>query len=435
MKRIYCLIMLLIFMSSSMLMGAQMNLTKPDAVGGGLVGTRQDAAQIGSSGIGPGIEFFLKYNASPKIFVTTGLGISTIYDNILTWDNFKMTLLPNLEVKAAYKLSEGSKLLPFIFGGLCAFSHSTEVKGLGSTDPRFDGGVFVGGGIEYPINEEWTFHLTADYRYILLSDADEKPVFYVGKAGLSYTIPRGDRPMQREEMEYPLDDGEIASLDELFNGKNTDSVDEEEDALALLFEPEAAESATEETTYPDDEEGRVMQRIDNVKSNMNSKLNDVESLQERVAATEKAIADLSSAVAGEYTGYKKGSFGVENEEVFKQNYEIALQKFYAHKYQDAVQQFEQLLNTNPDHSLASNCQYWIGESYNAMGNYRQAIEYFSAVMRYKSSYKFDDALIMNGLCQIKLGNTDRAREQFQELMSRYPDSEYAPKAMRYLGRL
>ncbi len=435
MKRIYCLIVLLIFMSSDAVKASQMNLTRPDAVGGGLVGTRQDAAQIGSKGLGPGIEFFLKYNASPRVFITAGLGINSIYDRILTWENFKTTLLPNLEVKAAYKLSEGSKLLPFIFGGLCAFRHTTEIKGLGSTDPYFDGGIFVGGGIEYPINEEWTFHLTADYRYILSSDADEKPVYYVGKAGLSYTIPRGERPTQREEMEYPLDSGEVASLDELFNGKNTNSNDEEEDALALLFSPEASESATEETAYPDTEAGQVMQKIDNVKSNMNSKLNDLESLQERVAANEKAIADLSSSVAGEYSGYKKGSFGVQNEEIFKQNYEAALQKFYAHKYKDAIQSFEELLSTNPDHRLASNCQYWIGESYNAMGDYRQAIDYFNAVMRYKSSYKFDDALIMNGLCQMKLGNTDRAREQFQELMSRYPDSEYAPKAMRYLGRL
>ncbi len=434
MKRFYCFIVLLIFMSGSAVK-ASMNLGRPDAVGGGLVGTRQDASQIGSSGIGPGIEFFVKYNASPKIFVTAGLGISTIYDKILTWENFKTTLLPDLEVKAAYKLSEGSTILPFLYGGLCVFRHSTEIKGLGSTDPYFDGGVFVGGGIEYPINEAWTFHLTADYRYILSSDADEKPVYYVGKAGLSYAIPRGDRPIKREEMEYPLDNGEIASLDELFNEKNTSSGDEDEDALALLFEPEASESATNETTYPDTEKGQMMQKIDNVKSNMNSKLNEMESLEERVAATEKAIADLSSTVAGEYTGYKKGSFGVENEEVFKQNYEVALQTFYAHKYKDAVQLFEQLLSTNPDNRLASNCQYWIGESYNAMGNYRQAIEYFNAVMRYKSSYKFDDALIMNGLCQMKLGNTDRAREQFQELMSRYPDSEYAPKAMRYLGRL
>ena len=52
--------------------------------------------------------------------------------------------------------------------------------------------------------------------------------------------------MQREEMEYPLDDGEIASLDELFNSNNVSSSDEEEDALALLFAPEASESAIDE---------------------------------------------------------------------------------------------------------------------------------------------------------------------------------------------
>ena len=42
---------------------------------------------------------------------------------------------------------------------------------------------------------------------------------------------------------------------------------------------------------------------------------------------------------------------------------------------------------------------------------------------------------MSGLCYMKLGETNNARTQFQELVSRYPQSEYAPKAMRYLGSL
>jgi TolA-binding protein len=85
--------------------------------------------------------------------------------------------------------------------------------------------------------------------------------------------------------------------------------------------------------------------------------------------------------------------------------------------------------------LVSNCHYWIGESYNGMGNYQQAIQEFSTVLRYSSSYKLDDALIMSGVCYLKLGDSATARQQFQELVSRYPESEYAPTAMRYLGKL
>ena len=80
-------------------------------------------------------------------------------------------------------------------------------------------------------------------------------------------------------------------------------------------------------------------------------------------------------------------------------------------------------------------QYWIGECYNALGDYAKAIVAFNRVMEYRSSYKFDDALIMTGVVSMKMGDNENAKQKFQELVNRYPDSEYAPKAMRYLGRL
>jgi len=70
-----------------------------------------------------------------------------------------------------------------------------------------------------------------------------------------------------------------------------------------------------------------------------------------------------------------------------------------------------------------------------MGQYQKAIAAFNSVLHYTRSYKLDDALIMNGIIHLKLGNKTMARENFQELISKYPDSEYASKAMRYLGRL
>ena len=114
---------------------------------------------------------------------------------------------------------------------------------------------------------------------------------------------------------------------------------------------------------------------------------------------------------------------------------MGFKAFYNKKFQDSIQIFRQLMTTDPDHQLASNCQYWIGEAYNAMKDYRNAIDSFNVVLKYRKSYKLDDALIMNGLCYFKLGDKTNARDNFQELLSRFPDSEYAPKAMRYLGQL
>ena len=155
----------------------------------------------------------------------------------------------------------------------------------------------------------------------------------------------------------------------------------------------------------------------------------ISTLQNKVDANERAISQFSQGrVGGTSTTYTPSGD-------FKANYQQALQTFYNRQYQDAIQIFRSLMASNPNHQLASNCQYWIGESYNAMKQYREALNAFNSVMNYGKSFKFDDALIMSGLCNMKLGDSATARENFEQLVSRYPNSEYAPKAMRYLGRL
>ena len=411
-------------------------ITQPDAVGGSFVATHLDGL-VESNSMGPGFELFLRYNVTPKVFVTVGTGISTIYDDVLTSNNFKSTLFPTVDLKLGYNLLQDTPFSPFVFAGLQAFGWTTTVGTGPASDRYYDGSVFAGGGIGYAFNPQWAFHVSGDYRYVVSATSDPKPKHWVAKAGLTYALqPKED--VKREEIEYPLDSGELA-LDDLFREESTGG-EGEEDALALLFssEAESAAAETEETTpvtYPDTEVGQLMARIQNMKDELDQRRQQIENLQTQVRTHEKAIAELTGRVAGEYTGLGGGSFGVGSVEDFKANYEMGLQQFYSRKYVDAVRVFKGLLSSNPDHRLASNCQYWIGESYNAMGEYSQAIEAFNAVLRYRSSYKLDDALLMNGLCHLKLGDRATAREKFQELVSRYPDSEYAPKALRYLGSL
>jgi tol-pal system protein YbgF len=174
-----------------------------------------------------------------------------------------------------------------------------------------------------------------------------------------------------------------------------------------------------------------MRKIDNLKKDMDSKTSEIDELQTKVDNNEKTIAELSGHVAGEYAGIG-GKLG---EAEYTRKYKDALQVFYNRQYKESIRQFKELLASNPENGLASNCQYWIGESYNGLGEYGNAIDAFNQVMRYRSSYKLDDALLMSGLCYMKMGDRNTARDNFQELISRYPDSEYAPKAMRYLGSL
>ncbi|MBN1781727.1 tetratricopeptide repeat protein [bacterium] len=450
----------------SVLFGQGFSLTQPDAVGGNFVAMAQDQATYPEGmgveegmAFGPGLEFFLKYDVSPKLFVTIGTGLNTINHNMPDFfDVARTTLIPTFEIKGAYKLMTGSQFTPFLLAGVHAFGHTTTMEGnfggadfSSTTDRYYDGAIFVGGGADVAINERTSLQVSGDLRFVVSSDADPQPQYWVAKAGIAYQLDKKSQqgPVQ-EEIEYPLGDDELASLDDLF--KDSGSGDGFDD-LDLLFQPEeeAASSMSEsyaDNTYDDlfDESSSgagsssydysgsgpstLTARINELKQKMDAGFQQISVLENQVQENERVIANLSGNAAGSYAGGDRLS-GSD----FQRQYDNNLQKVNAKNYRDAIAGFSQLMSGNPDHKLASNCQYWIGECYNALGDYSKAIQAFNSVMEYRSSYKFDDALIMTGLCSMKIGDNDRARQKFQELVNRYPESEYAPKAMRYLGRL
>ena len=57
------------------------------------------------------------------------------------------------------------------------------------------------------------------------------------------------------------------------------------------------------------------------------------------------------------------------------------------------------------------------------------------MLSFTKSYKFDDALLMIGRCYLKLGDHEKANENFQALLDRYPDSEFVDKARKYIEKL
>ena len=51
------------------------------------------------------------------------------------------------------------------------------------------------------------------------------------------------------------------------------------------------------------------------------------------------------------------------------------------------------------------------------------------------SYKKDDATLMLGRCYMKMNDFETARNYLQELLNKYPDSEYVGKAKEWLNRI
>ena len=443
--------------------GFLQRITAPDVAGGGFVATHLDGLGKGTA-FGPGVEGFVRYNLTPKSYAFAGTGFYSAMDETMSSKNLKLTIFPSVEFGAGYNLVTNGRLTPSVFAGLQLAGWKSTLNN-STSSIAFDAGLLVGANMQYAMNDRMSMQFSGGIKHLFTADMpyNLKKMYWVGKVGVSYALSNRNR-VKGDEIEYLFDDGGDLALDDLFKedsaGKYGDNMNEddaldvlfavndEEDALASLFSTDEdsgtmgnnENASANDISYDSNDEysssevSSLMARIRELKSDMENRSLEIDALHNKVNENERTLASLSGKVAGKYSGYS-GSFGVQNDANFKATYQSGLERFNAKQFEDAIQVFQGLLASNPDHRLASNCRYWIGESYNAMGNYSEAINAFTDVLNYKASYKFDDALIMRGLCYMKIGNNDVAREQFQELVSRYPDSEYAPKAMRYLGRL
>ena len=90
-------------------------------------------------------------------------------------------------------------------------------------------------------------------------------------------------------------------------------------------------------------------------------------------------------------------------------YSDGLNRFRQRRYREAIDIFHWLLEQYPTDIQASNCEYWIGESYFGMGEYKNAYAAFKRVTSYTGSTKRLDALTMMKRAAVKQRQTGRAK--------------------------
>ncbi len=113
-------------------------------------------------------------------------------------------------------------------------------------------------------------------------------------------------------------------------------------------------------------------------------------------------------------------------------YQDALSDVYEHRYVEAITKLQNLLKQNDTDELADNCQYWIGESYYAVGNFQLSIAEFEKVFAFEKNNKSDDAQFMIGMAYLKLGEAKLAQLELNNLLTFYQNSEYVARAERQL---
>ena len=76
--------------------------------------------------------------------------------------------------------------------------------------------------------------------------------------------------------------------------------------------------------------------------------------------------------------------------------------------------------------LADNALYWRGEVLYAQRQYGRALRQFEGVLASApDGDRVPDALYKIGLCHRRMGEPQRAREAFERLRTRFPDSKAA----------
>jgi TolA-binding protein len=116
-------------------------------------------------------------------------------------------------------------------------------------------------------------------------------------------------------------------------------------------------------------------------------------------------------------------------------YRAALEDYREHRYKAALAQFSDVLMAAPKGKLADNSQYWLGECYYGMGEFRRAMAEFTKVFAFAETEKDDDAQVMIARCYNALGESAKALSAYQKLLREYPGSEYmatARKEIEYL---
>lgn len=120
------------------------------------------------------------------------------------------------------------------------------------------------------------------------------------------------------------------------------------------------------------------------------------------------------------------------EDLYAAGYKSVVDK----RFDEASEALTAFLAAYPDHKLASNAQYWLGEVYYAKGDYERAVlEFDKVVKNYPKAEKTAAAILKEGFSFEKLGSIKEARVLLGNVVEKYPGSPEADIASKRLKTL
>lgn len=124
-----------------------------------------------------------------------------------------------------------------------------------------------------------------------------------------------------------------------------------------------------------------------------------------------------------------------SDEEYTSRYIESLSYYQNGEWNKSLDGFTYLIAVNSSHDLADNCQYWVGEVYYGLKDYKRSIAEFEKVFSFPGTNKSDDAQYKLGLCYLNVNNKIKALEEFNKVVDYYSNSEYYKKAKQYIKQL
>lgn len=161
------------------------------------------------------------------------------------------------------------------------------------------------------------------------------------------------------------------------------------------------------------------------------------SLDEKLASLEHVKASPDRNIQGQASAPEEIPKQVDKQEAKPPKpdelYNEAIKLTKDKDYSNALEKFGRFLSLFPEHNLASNAQYWIGETYYAQKDYERAVlEFNEVVQKYPKGKKVSAALLKQGMAFSKLGNKKEARLVLEKVVDKYPKTEEARAAKKML---
>jgi tol-pal system protein YbgF len=154
----------------------------------------------------------------------------------------------------------------------------------------------------------------------------------------------------------------------------------------------------------------------------------VSTLEDEVLLLEKKVAGLENQLSAQKPVVYQVAYTAPAQ-LYQKARNLLLEGDSAH----AAQIFKTFVAQHPDHSLADNAMYWLGECHYSSGQYTKAVTVFKKLVKaYPKAEKVPDALLKTGYSYLSMDDTNRAHHYLKLVLTQYPFSPAAEKAQEKL---